>query len=381
MIEPMRDGYFRASDRGKAPAMIKVIGVGGGGCNTVRRMMRARQIPGVEYVAANTDVKSLDLIQGALSVQIGEHMTHGFGAGGDPRVGSKAAQEGEFLLKRAVKDAEMVFIAVGMGGGTGTGAAPVVARIAKDSGAMVIAVVTTPFSFEGKKRTEVAYGGLQDLRTVVDNMIIIHNDKLLQYAEHNTNISEAFKMADDVVCEGIVSVSQLVNVPGEINVDMADVKRVMGIPGVTIMAIGQGQGSHPAMDATEQAMTNPLVDVKMTGAKGLQVSFSGGPDLTLTEITEAGTMLSRECDPSCHFKFGLATLSEELRGKAKVTLIATGIKAINPAYATTGVATAPSHSPSQQPSSPAQSAATTARGWLSGLGKRLNDAGSSNRRY
>src|SRR5512136_683416 len=374
MIEPMRDGYFRASDRGKVPAMIKVIGVGGGGCNTVRRMMRARQIPGVEYVAANTDVKSLDLIQGALSVQIGEHMTHGFGAGGDPRVGSKAAEEGEFRHKRAVKDAEMVFIAVGMGGGTGTGASPVVAKIAKDSGAMVIAVVTTPFSFEGKKRSEVAYGGLQELRTVVDNMIIIHNDKLLQYAEHNTNISEAFKMADDVVCEGIMSVSQLVNVPGEINVDMADVKRVMGIPGVTIMAIGIGTGQHSCMDATEQAMSNPLVDVKMTGAKGLLVSFSGGPDLTLTEITEAGTMVSRECDPGCHFKFGLATLSEELRGKAKVTLIATGIKAINPAYATTGAATAPSHSPSQQPS-PAQSAATTARGWLSGLGKKLNDAG------
>src|SRR5512136_1992482 len=356
MIEPMRDGYYRASDRGKGPAMIKVIGVGGGGCNTVRRMMRARQIPGVEYVAANTDVKSLDLIQGALTVQIGEHMTHGFGAGGDPRVGSKAAAEAEFLLKRAVKDAEMVFITVGMGGGTGTGAAPVVAQIAKASGAMVIAVITTPFSFEGAKRTETAFGGLQQLRTVVDNMIIIHNDKLLQYAEHNTNVSEAFKMADDVVCEGIMSVSSLVNVPGEINVDMADVKRVMGIPGVTIMAIGAGQGSHPAMDATEQAMSNPLVDVKMTGAKGLLVSFSGGPDLTLTEITEAGTMVSRECDPSCHFKFGLATLSEELRGKSKVTLIATGIKTTNPAYATTGTA-------SSAQSTPAQSAATQAKGW------------------
>jgi cell division protein FtsZ len=380
MIEPMRDGYSRASDRGKAVAMIKVIGVGGGGCNTVRRMMRARQIPGVEYVAANTDVKSLDLIQGALSVQIGEHMTHGFGAGGDPRVGSRAAEEGEFLLKRAVKDAEMVFVAVGMGGGTGTGASPVVAKIAKDSGAMVIAVVTTPFSFEGKKRSEVAIGGLQQLRTVVDNMIIIHNDKLLQYGDHNTNISEAFKMADDVVCEGIMSVSQLVNVPGEINVDMADVKRVMGIPGVTIMAIGQGAGAHPAMDATEQAMSNPLVDVKMAGAKGLLVSFSGGPDLTLTEITEAGTLVSRECDPACHFKFGLASLSEELRGKSKVTLIATGIRATNPAYATTGTASS-SYAPSPQ-STPAQSAASSASRWLSGLGKRINDASSGgNRRY
>ena len=379
MIEPMRDGYFRSSDRGKAPALIKVIGVGGGGCNTVRRMMRARQIPGVEYVAANTDVKSLDLIQSAMAVQIGEHMTHGFGAGGDPRVGSRAAEEGEFLLKRAVKDAEMVFIAVGMGGGTGTGASPVVAKIAKESGAMVIAVVTTPFSIEGKTRTEVAFGGLQQLRTVVDNMIIIHNDKLLQYGDHNTNISDAFKMADDVVCEGIMSVSQLVNVPGEINVDMADVKRVMGIPGVTIMAIGLGQGAHPAMDATEQAMSNPLVDVKMTGAKGLLVSFSGGPDLTLTEITEAGTLVSRECDPGCHFKFGLATLSEELRGKAKVTLIATGIKGANDLFATTGTASS-SYSSSPQ-STPAQSAASSASRWLSGLGKRLNDASGGNRRY
>jgi len=377
MIEPMRDGYFRSSDRGKAPALIKVIGVGGGGCNTVRRMMRARQIPGVEYVAANTDVKSLDLIQSAMAVQIGEHMTHGFGAGGDPRVGSRAAEEGEFLLKRAVKDAEMVFIAVGMGGGTGTGASPVVAKIAKESGAMVIAVVTTPFSFEGKKRTEVAFGGLQQLRTVVDNMIIIHNDKLLQYGDHNTNISDAFKMADDVVCEGIMSVSQLVNVPGEINVDMADVKRVMGIPGVTIMAIGLGQGAHPAMDATEQAMSNPLVDVKMTGAKGLLVSFSGGPDLTLTEITEAGTLVSRECDPGCHFKFGLATLSEELRGKAKVTLIATGIKGANDLFATTGIASSGYVSTPSQ----GQSVATQAKGLFSRIGRSLNDASGSNRRY
>ncbi len=177
--------------------------------------------------------------------------------------------------------------------------------------------------------------------------------------------------------EGIVSVSQLVNIPGEINVDMADVKRVMGIPGVTIMAIGQGQGSHPAMDATEQAMSNPLVDVKMNGAKGLLVSFSGGPDLTLTEVTEAGTLVSRECDPLCHFKFGLATLSEELRGKAKVTLIATGIKSTNPAYATTGTGSS-GYLASSHPTG-AQSAASSAKGWLSRLGKTLNDASGGNR--
>jgi cell division protein FtsZ len=370
MIEPMRDGYFRGSDRGRAVAMIKVIGVGGGGCNTVRRMMRARQIPGVEYVVANTDVKSLDLVQGALSLQIGEHLTHGFGAGGDARVGQKAAEEGEFLLKRAVKDSEMVFITVGMGGGTGTGAAPVVAEIAREAGALVVAVVTTPFSFEGRKRTEVATGGLDRLRTMVDNMIIIHNDKLLQYSEHNASIGQAFAMADDVVCEGIMSISSLVNVPGEINVDMADVKNVMHIPGVTIMAIGQGAGQHPAMDAAEQAMNNPLVDVAMKGAKGLLISFSGGPDLTLGEVNEAATLVSRECDPNCMFKFGLATLSEELRAKSKVTLIATGIRPTNPAYATTG---SPSHASEPAPT-PAQSAASSAGRWLSGLGKKLNEA-------
>ncbi len=375
MIEPMRDGYFRSSDRGKAPALIKVIGVGGGGCNTVRRMMRARQIPGVEYAVANTDIKSLDLIQGALSLQIGEHLTHGFGAGGDTRVGQKAAEEGEFLLKRAVKDAEMVFITVGMGGGTGTGAAPVAAQIAKESGALVIAVVTTPFSFEGKKRSDVALGGLDRLRSQVDNMIIIHNDKLLQYSEHNASISQAFAMADDVVSEGIMSVSSLVNVPGEINVDMADVKNVMRIPGVTIMAIGNGASQHPAMDAAEQAMNNPLVDVSIKGAKGLLISFSGGPDLTLGEVNESATLISRECDPNCMFKFGLATLSDELRGKAKVTLIATGIRSTNPAYATTG-----SSSYSSSQTSPAQSAVSSAGRWFSGLGKRFNEASGGGRK-
>jgi cell division protein FtsZ len=368
MIEPMmRSGSVRGMDRAKAPALIKVIGVGGGGCNTVRRMMRARQIPGVEYVVANTDIKSLDLVQGALSLQIGEHLTHGFGAGGDARVGAKAAEEGEFLLKRAVKDSEMVFVTVGMGGGTGTGAAPVVARIGRDSGALVVAVVTTPFSFEGRKRSEVAFGGLDRLRDEVDNMIIIHNDKLLQYSDHGASITQAFSMADDVVCEGIMSVSQLVNVPGEINVDLADVKNVMRLAGTAIMAIGQGEGQHPAMDAAEQAMNNPLVDVTMKGAKGLLVSFSGGPDLTLTEVNESATMICREADPNCNFKFGLASLSEELRGKAKVTLIATGIRTTNNSSPTTS-----SSMPYSSSSSPGKS--------LSGLWKRINDA-TGGRRY
>jgi cell division protein FtsZ len=350
MVETMiRIGNSRMMDRAKAPALIKVIGVGGGGCNTVRRMMRCQQIPGVEYIVANTDVKSLDLIQGAISLQIGEHLTHGFGAGGDVKVGKQAAEEGLFLLKRVAKDAELIFITVGMGGGTGTGAAPVVARIAKESGALVLAVVTTPFSFEGRKRLDVALAGVQRLKAEVDNMIVVHNDRLLQFSDHNASISQAFAMADEVVSEGIMSVSQLINVPGEINVDLADVKMVMSLPGTAIMAMGQGEGSHPAMDAAQQAISNPLLDVTIKGARGLLISFSGGPDLSLGEVTEAATLITREADPNCNFKFGLASLTEELLGKAKANIIATGIRSTS-----------------------------TSRGWVADLGDKITEA--TNRR-
>ncbi len=362
MIDSMRGG-MRSFDRARTPALIKVIGVGGGGCNTVRRMMRCQHIPGVEYIVANTDVKSLDLTSGALSLQIGEHLTHGFGAGGDPKIGSKAAAEADFLLKRALKDAELVFVTVGMGGGTGTGAAPVIAEVARAGGALVLAVVTTPFSFEGRKRFDVAMDGVDRLKAMVDNMIVVHNDRLLQYSDHNASIGQAFSMADEVVSEGILSVSQLVNVPGEINVDLADVKNVMRLSGTAIMAIGSGEGPHPAMDAAEKAITNPLLDITMKGARGLLVSFSGGLDMSLGEVNEAATLISREADPNCMFKFGLATLSEELKGKAKVTLIATGIR-------TPGSSSSPSSSSSSHTTS-------SAGKWFSNLGDKLNKATST----
>jgi cell division protein FtsZ len=350
MVETMiRIGNSRMMDRARPPALIKVIGVGGGGCNTVRRMIRSQQIPGVECVVANTDVKSLDMAQGAIALQIGEHLTHGFGAGGDTKVGKQAAEEGLFLLKRVVKDAELIFVTVGMGGGTGTGAAPVIARVAKDSGALVLAVVTTPFSFEGRKRLDVALAGIQRLKAEVDNMIVVHNDRLLQYSDNNASISQAFAMADEVVSEGIMSVSQLINVPGEINVDLADVKMVMSLPGTAIMAMGQGEGAHPAMDASQQAISNPLIDVTIKGARGLLISFSGGPDLSLGEVTEAATLIAREADPNCNFKFGLASLTEDLLGKAKVNVIATGIRS-----------------------------GSTSRGWLADLGDKITEA--TNRR-
>lgn len=352
-------------DHARSPALIKVIGVGGGGCNTVRRMMRNQRIPGVEYIVANTDVKSLDLVNGALSLQIGEHLTHGFGAGGDPKVGCRAAEEADFLLKRALKDAELVFVTVGMGGGTGTGAAPVIAAVAKESGALVLAVVTTPFSFEGRKRIDVAMDGVGRLKGMVDNMIVVHNDRLLQYSDHDASIGQAFSMADEVVSEGILSVSQLVNVPGEINVDLADVKQVMRLTGTAIMAMGAGEGPHPAMDAAEKAISNPLLDVTIKGARGLLVSFSGGLDLSLGEVNEAATLVAREAHPECLFKFGLATLSEELRGKAKVTLIATGIR--------TGMSSSPAPSLSRTTSSATRTASSAGK-WFSGLGEKLNKA-------
>jgi len=311
---------------GRAPAQINVVGIGGGGCNTVRRLMDHGKIPGLEYIVVNTDIKSLDLVSEALSLQIGEHLTHGFGAGGDIRIGEQAAEEGHFLLKRALKDAELVFITAGMGGGTGTGAAPVVARIARESGALVLAVVTTPFSFEGGKRYDVALIGIHRLKSEVDNVIVVHNDRLLQFTEHDTPVGKAFAMADEVTSDGILSVSQLVNVPGEINVDLADVKVVLRLPGTALMAIGQGKGQHPAIDAAEQALSNPLIDINMKGAKGLLLNFSGGPDLTIGEVNEAATLIARQADPNATIFFGMSIPDEELQEKAKVTLIATGIK-------------------------------------------------------
>jgi len=315
----------RILEGARTPARIKVVGVGGGGCNAVRRMM-ARKIPGIGYIVVNTDIKSLDSIGDALSVQIGSYLTHGFGAGGDPRVGERAAEDGNIVLKKAVKDAELVFITAGMGGGTGTGAAPVVARLAKESRALTIGVVTTPFSFEGKRRLEMAMAGVRRLKTEVDNIIVVHNDRLLHFTDQNAAVREAFATADEVVTEGILSVSQLINVPGEINVDLADVKAVMSIPGTALMAIGIGEGQHAAVDAAQEAIANPLLDISMKGAKGVLFNFAGGPDLTLEAVNDSASLVCREADPKALIFFGMNAASEELRGKVRLTLIATGIK-------------------------------------------------------
>ena len=310
----------------KFPAQIKVIGVGGGGCNTVRRMMK-HPTPGVEYIVCNTDIKSLQTVGGALAIQLGEHLTHGLGAGGNTSIGARSAEEGHYVLKKALKDAELVFITAGMGGGTGTGAAPVVAQIAREGHALVIAVVTTPFSFEGKRRFDLALGGIKRLRDEVDNLVIVHNDRLLQLTEHTEAAVQAFAMADEVVGEGILSISQLVNVPGEINVDLADVKTVMSISGGALMAMGRGVNTrYPAMDAAEQAISNPLLDINVKGAKGVLFNFAGGPELTLGEVNDAANFIAKEVDPGAIIFFGMTAPNEELHGTVKLTLVATGIR-------------------------------------------------------
>jgi cell division protein FtsZ len=310
----------------QAPARIKVVGVGGGGCNCVRRMTES-EVPGVRYVMVNTDIKALagptsDKVQ---SVRIGAKATKGWGAGGHAALGERAAEESSSDLRAALKDAELVFVTAGMGGGTGTGAAPYVAHVAKEMGALVVGVVTTPFSFEGKKRIAEAYGGLSKMRPFVDNLIVIHNDRLLQYVSHDAQMIEAFRTADEVVTQGILSVSELINVPGEINIDFADVTSVMTHPGGALMAIGESQGRNGPIEAAKQAISNPLLDLSVRGAKGVLFSVKGGDSLSLGGVNAAGELIRKSVEKDASIFFGMS-IDESLEDKVKLTLIATGLK-------------------------------------------------------
>ncbi len=321
---------LRVGDGVRTIAHIKVIGVGGGGCNAVRRMMHEHTLRGVDYIVVNTDIKSLELTSHTQSVQysiqIGSHLTEGFGAGGEPKVGELAAMESRMALQKVIRGADLVFITAGMGGGTGTGSAPVVADIARESGALVIAVVTTPFSFEGNKRTEVAFAGLRRLMEKVNSTIIVPNDHLLRLGDHDVPIQKAFAAADRVVAEGIMSISELINIPGEINVDLADVRRVMGIPGVALMATGWGKGANAAEQAAEEVIYEPLLETHVNGAKGVLFCFSGGPDLTLGGVEKAASLISKHVDPRALIFFGINLPREELIGQVKINLVATGIR-------------------------------------------------------
>ena len=310
----------------RAPARIKVMGVGGGGCNCVRRMME-HAVPGVQFAMVNTDIKSLEPASDAVeTIWIGQKVTQGWGAGGDARMGERAAEESTTEVRNSLKNAELVFITSGMGGGTGTGAAPYIAHLAKDMGALVVGVVTTPFSFEGSRRISEAIAGVARLRPYVDNLIVIHNDRLLQFVDHDAEMIEAFRTADEVVTQGILSISELINVPGEINVDFADVRSIIGYPGGALMAIGQGRGRMGALEAARQAIANPLLNMSIKGARGVLFSIKGGQELTLGGVNAAGELIGKTVKKNAAIYFGMS-IDKSLEDGVKLTLIATGLKA------------------------------------------------------
>lgn len=303
-------------------AQIKVIGVGGGGNNAVNRMITAG-LKGVDFVAINTDAQAINLSRAGQKVQIGLKLTKGLGAGANPEVGSKAAEESREELINALKGADMVFVTAGMGGGTGTGAAPIVAEIAKELGALTVGVVTRPFSFEGRKRAMQAEKGIAELKSKVDTLITIPNDRLLQVVDKHTTIHEAFRIADDVLRQGVQGISDLIAVPGLINLDFADVKTIMRNTGSALMGIGQASGENRAADAARKAISSPLLETSIEGAQGVLLNITGGQNLTLFEVNEASEIIAEAADPEANIIFG-AVIDESLKEEVRVTVIATG---------------------------------------------------------
>lgn len=301
---------------------IKVVGVGGGGSNAVDGMVDAK-INGVDFISVNTDKQALCRSKAEYKVQIGEKLTKGLGAGADPEVGRKAAEESKNEIIKLLEDSEMIFITAGMGGGTGTGAAPVIAQLAKEMGKLTVGVVTKPFTFEGRKRMKQAETGIEELKSKVDTLITIPNDRLLQVVQKNTSMLQAFSIADDVLRQAIQSVSELIKVPGIINLDFADVKRIMGDKGLAHIGIGSAKGDNKAIEAVRQAIESPLLETSIVGARGVILNISGGLDLSLVEINEASNIIYESCHEDVDLIFG-ANVKEELGDEVTVTVIATG---------------------------------------------------------
>lgn len=301
---------------------IKVIGVGGGGNNAVNRMVNAN-IKSAEFIAVNTDKQALLMSKAQHRVQIGEKLTRGLGAGADPEIGLKAAEESREVLSDLLKDTDLVFITAGMGGGTGTGAAPVIASIAKELGALTIAVVTKPFVFEGKRRMDNAEKGIKELKGVVDTLVVIPNDKLLKIVPKGTPIIEAFRTADDVLRQGIQGISDLIVTPSLINLDFADVKTIMKNKGLAHMGIGRGKGDNRTIEAVRQAVSSPLLETTIEGATGIIINIKGGLDLTLEEVYESAALVKEVVDPSCNIIFG-SGIDENMDEEVEITVIATG---------------------------------------------------------
>lgn len=304
------------------PAKIKVVGIGGGGGNAIASMIAEEDIQGVEFVALNTDAQALLNHKADIKIQIGENLTRGLGAGGNPEVGQKAAEESREKIKENLMGADMVFITAGEGGGTGTGAAPIVAEIAKETGALTVAVVTKPFNFEGSKRKLLADEGVDNLKDKVDTLIIIPNQRVLDGIDNKMSILQAFKKIDSILHQGVKGIAELITTPGLVNVDFADIRSIMLNSGTALMGIGTASGEKRAVNAIKQAIASPLLDISIDGAKGILYNIVGGPDLTLAEIDEAATTIAKKVDPDADIKFG-AVIDNDMIDQIKITLIAT----------------------------------------------------------
>jgi len=305
-------------------ARIKVVGIGGGGCNAVNRMID-EGLTGIEFIAVNTDAQALQFSKAKTRVRVGEKSTRGLGAGGDPRIGRLAAEESAEDLYEVLKGSDMVFVTAGLGGGTGTGGAPIVAQIAQEIGALTLGVVTRPFNFEGNRRAKSAEEGASALKEHVDTLIIIPNDRLLQIVDKRSPIQDAFKVADDVLRQGIQGISELITVPGLINLDFADVRTIMSEGGAALMAVGQASGEDRATKAAQQAISNDLLDVTIDGARGILFNVTGGPDLKLFEVNQAAEIIKETAHPDVNLIFG-AVIDEDMGENLRLTVIATGFE-------------------------------------------------------
>jgi len=305
-------------------AQIKVIGVGGGGNNAINRMIEAG-LKGVQFIAINTDKQALYSSKAETRIQIGEKLTKGLGAGANPEVGQKAAEESFEDLNKIIQGADMVFITAGMGGGTGTGAAPIVAKLAKEQGILTVGVVTKPFTFEGKRRRDQAELGINYLKKYVDSLVIVPNDKLLQISEKRTSMIEAFKMADDVLRLGVQGISDLIADAGLINLDFADVKTIMSDRGIAHMGVGRGKGENRVIDAVKQAIESPLLETSIEGASAILLNIMGGYDLGMLEVNEAADLIEKSADPEAIVIFG-ASIKEDIKDEIYITVIATGFE-------------------------------------------------------
>ncbi len=340
-IGSMPEGAPRLNVGGDAAsylAVIRVVGVGGGGLNAVNRMMDAG-IAQVDFIAVNTDMQQLNLSDAPVKIHIGEELTQGLGSGADPDTGRMAAEEAYDQVRSALRGSDMVFVTAGEGGGTGTGAAPVVAKIARDLGALTVGIVTTPFRFEGTKRRQSADSGVEALRAACDTVIVIPNDRLLEVLDRTTSMVDAFKVADDVLRQGVQGICDLITMPGLINLDFADVRTIMSDAGSALMGIGYSESANRAREAAERALKSPLIDTEIVGAKGILLSIAGGEDLTLLEVNEAAEVVRGAATDDTNIIFG-ATIDERLNGQVWVTVIATGLggghrRSFTPSFAAT----------------------------------------------